>query len=75
MTVNGLHCLFTGGMSWGDVPTDIFDSVNLLGMSGLLDEHFGPVPPDVAATRTPTESIPVESRTNAIRISLGDPDE
>lgn len=32
---------FTGGMSWGDNPTDSYDKVNVLGLSGLLDVPFG----------------------------------
>jgi hypothetical protein len=36
--VDGRHYLFTGGMSWGDQPTDAFDYIGMVGISGIFDE-------------------------------------
>lgn len=37
-SINGGGPVFlTGGMSWGDTPTDIFDDVGLLAESGIME--------------------------------------
>ena len=38
LQVDGKHYWFTGGMSWGDTPTDSFDEVDLIGIVGLFDQ-------------------------------------
>jgi len=37
MTLNGSSYIFSGGMSWGDLPTESCDIINLINMSGLFD--------------------------------------
>lgn len=46
MRVEDRQYYFTGGMSWGDNPTDAYDKVNLLGCAVLLDKPFGFDPSD-----------------------------
>jgi len=48
MQIEGKRYYFTGGMSWGDDPTDSYQKVSLLSSTGLLDEPFGfdPMHPD-----------------------------
>lgn len=41
MQVEGRKFYFTGGMSWGDDPTDSFQQVGLLYYTDLLDAPFG----------------------------------
>lgn len=36
--IDGKLYLITGGMSWGDTPTDSFDAVGLMGDLGVWDE-------------------------------------
>lgn len=44
LCIGGRWYIFSGGMSWGDTPTDSYDSVNLLSCFDLLEKPFGPAP-------------------------------
>ena len=37
MTLSGTSYMFSGGMSWGDHPTDVCDYINLMDHSGLFE--------------------------------------
>ena len=37
MTLNGVHYLFSGGLSWGENPSDAMAPINILWESGVLD--------------------------------------
>lgn len=40
--IGGRYYLLTGGMSWGDTPTDSFDNVGLMGDLAVFDEPLTP---------------------------------
>lgn len=44
MTLGGQTYLFSGGLSWGDDPSDEWTAVGIVGELGLFDE---PIPEDV----------------------------
>lgn len=40
VTIGGTTYLFTGGPSWGDAPTEVFDSLERIDTAGLFDQPF-----------------------------------
>jgi hypothetical protein len=38
--LDGKHYFITGGMSWGDEPTDSFPTINLIDALGITEEPF-----------------------------------
>jgi len=38
--LEGKHYFITGGMSWGDEPTDSYDIINLIDALGITNEPF-----------------------------------
>jgi hypothetical protein len=40
VTIGGTTYLFTGGPSWGDSPTDVFDSLERIDRAGLFEAPF-----------------------------------
>jgi hypothetical protein len=37
LTLGGTNYIFSGGLSWGDLPTDACEMINLVSDSGVLD--------------------------------------
>lgn len=40
LTLDGTVWLLTGGLSWGDEPTEVYDAVNLIDLAGLFEAPF-----------------------------------
>jgi hypothetical protein len=49
---HGIVLLVAGGMSWGDSPTELFESMYRLQEAGVIPDARWPDPPDAASTDT-----------------------